>query len=270
MKKEVVAEQEGLYPTREQKASIRLTINSCVRLHHNDETPIKDALKESDSAQWKAFVRKKISAPENMPCWTLANRPTDRKTLYSKFVLQRKRNERCEVVKYKAILAVCKNEENDFYYETFSPVADNTSTKMVTWMGLQQDREINNFDFDNAFLNGWLDRPVYDELPKYVFGDCEQICSVMRLNQASYGLRDTARTWNWLLFNEFKNRRLQELRSTPCVFRKEHLLVICHVDELVIFGRTTADIKTLHDQMGRVFMIKYLWKPAQFLRVGLT
>lgn len=85
-KQEVGAGQGRRYPTRDQNAPIRFLIKSCVCLHNNDEAVINDALKESESAQWKAAVNKKIAALDNMRFWTLAGIPTDRKTLRSKFI----------------------------------------------------------------------------------------------------------------------------------------------------------------------------------------
>lgn len=42
------------------------------------------------------------------------------------------------------------------------------------------------------------------------------------------------------------------------------------MDELVIFGRVTADTKTFHSQMSRVLKIKDLGQPAKFLGIELT
>lgn len=80
-----------VYTMRERKAPIRFTINLCVRLHDNHEPLIKDALKESELPQQKAAVKKEISAVENIQCWTLASRRSDRNTLHSKFVLRIKK-----------------------------------------------------------------------------------------------------------------------------------------------------------------------------------
>lgn len=76
---EVGAEQGHRYLTRERKAPIRFTIISCVRLHDSDGPLIKDARKESESAQSNAAVNKQISAPEDMQYWTLAKRLTHRR-----------------------------------------------------------------------------------------------------------------------------------------------------------------------------------------------
>lgn len=57
---EVRAEEGHRYPTRERKAPKRYIIRSCVRLHDKNEPLIEDALKESESAQWKASVKKEI------------------------------------------------------------------------------------------------------------------------------------------------------------------------------------------------------------------
>lgn len=157
---EVSAEQGRRYPTREWETTIGFTISPIDRLHDSDEPLIKDALEESKSAQRNAAVKKGISALENMQCWTLASRLTDRKILHSKFLLLRKRNEWGKVVKYKSRLVVCVNEELHFHDESFFPVADYTVAKIVTCMCLMQGCETIHLDFDNAFCNRWLDLPV--------------------------------------------------------------------------------------------------------------
>lgn len=134
----VGVEQRRRYPAQDRKAPILSTFSSFVPSQDNDEPLINDALKKSDSGQWKADIRKEISTLQNMQCSTLASRPTARRTLLSKIVLQCKRNEQSEVVKYKARPAVCRNEDHNFHDESFSLVADRTIAKMMTSKCLRQ------------------------------------------------------------------------------------------------------------------------------------
>lgn len=83
-------------------------------------------------------------------------------------------------------------------------------------------------------------------------------------------LKGAARKRNRVLLSEFKKLALLGIHSARFEFRKANLIVVCPVDDLVIFERTKADIKMFHDDMRQVFEIRDVGKPDQFLRRELT
>lgn len=89
--------------------------------------------------------------------------------LHMTFVLHRKHDEYGMVSRHKAILVVCGNEEWDYQNDKFSPVVDFTVAKLIICLFLQQDWISKQLDFQNAFSNGHLNRPVYAKLSKHIF-----------------------------------------------------------------------------------------------------
>lgn len=100
--------------------------------------------------------REEVPRPENTP------------VLHSKFVLKRERNESGEIKKYKARLVVFGNEEVKNDEESFSPVPDFTIIKLILFIAAQRDWHCTHFDFQSAFSNRRLTRPVYMDLRRHV------------------------------------------------------------------------------------------------------
>lgn len=103
-----------------------------------------------------------------------------------------------------------------------------------------------------------------------MYGLEERNKQVTKLNKSLYGLKDGARTRSELLNRMFKRLGLNNLSSKPCMFVKSNLIVTCHVDDLLFFGKTNDDVRTSQNQLRWVWKIKDLGKPRNFLRIDLT
>lgn len=96
------------------------------------------------------------------------NRAKDRQVLHSKFVLFRKRDHTVTVKKYKARFVVCGNEEHEYDDECFSPVPDISTKKLIICFVKQRKWHVRHVDFQKAFPNVLLERPIYIEPRKSV------------------------------------------------------------------------------------------------------
>lgn len=67
-----------------------------------------------------------------------------------------------------------------------------------------------------------------------------------------------------VVIQRFSKARTTSAKQRAVCIQEKNLTIVYHVDSLVIFGRTTADIEAFHDQGRHVFKIKDLGKPAQF------
>lgn len=68
-----------------------------------------------------------------MDCRTIIKKLHAQKSLNTKFVLSTQRKELGEILKYKARVEVCGNEENDFNDDSFVSAVD-LSTKKLGWL----------------------------------------------------------------------------------------------------------------------------------------
>lgn len=118
---------------------------------------------------------------------------TDQKILNTKFVLIQKRDENGAIQKYKACLEICGNEETNNYEECFSPVADNALIRLVITRSLQQRWTLRDLDFENAFPDEVLKRPVHLRLLKCIIQHGKYQTPNIKLKRSLYGLQDAAK-----------------------------------------------------------------------------
>lgn len=88
---------------------------------------------------------------------------------------------------------------------------------------------------------------------------------VIKLNRALCGLKDGAKTWNKLLFQGLRCLGAKELNSSPFVFVKKNLFVICHVEELLIYAENEAITNDFKMYLQKRFQVKDLGRPHAFL-----
>ena len=91
-------------------------------------------------------------------------------------------------------------------WERFAPVIDFALGKLFLGLAIQRNWIVRQFDFENAFVNGKLNREVFVEFPKYVYPDEKRLHKVMRVKKSLYGLQEAAKIWYELWH---RNRRLQ-------------------------------------------------------------
>lgn len=130
---------------------------------------------------------------------------------------------RGKFAKYKARLVVNCNGEDSFDDDSFAPVANVSMEKLVMHTFMHSGLEVEELDFDSAFLNGKFERAVYEEVPKRLSDRSGKKDRMVKLNRSLYRLKDAACTWNKLLFDKFEKTGLQDLRSAHVCFRKEML-----------------------------------------------
>lgn len=144
---------------------------------------------------------------------------------------------------YKARVVVYGNKEYDFVEDCFAADADYAVLKLMMYLYIQRSWVKLHLDFDKAFPISLLERSIYVELSKCQFGEGMREDKVMKLSRTLYRLKDAARTWNKLIFQERGSQGLKELNSAPCVFVKKQLFATCHVDDLIIYAKKRIDHK---------------------------
>lgn len=108
-----------------------------------------------------------IKSLKSMNCWDVSDPPKNVKILHSKYVLKDIRDANGNICNYKARFVLCRSMElnND---EASSLVMNLTNVKLLLSLATQNQWQIRHLDFQNAFPNCKLDRPMYLHLPRYV------------------------------------------------------------------------------------------------------
>ncbi|KAJ9548209.1 hypothetical protein OSB04_020752 [Centaurea solstitialis] len=147
-----------------------------------------------------------------------------------KWVFVRKRNEKNEIVRYKARLVAqgfSQRPEID-YEETYSPMVDATTFRYLISLVIQEGIDMRLIDVVTAYLYGSLDTDIYMKLPEGLKlpESCkmssQEHCSI-KLNKSLYGLKQSGRMWynrlsEYLLKEGYKNDSIYlvaEMLSVP-------------------------------------------------------
>ena len=135
--------------------------------------------------------------------WHLVKCPPNSNIVDSKWVFRIKKNVAGEIDKYKARL-VARGFTQIYgvdYYETYSRVARLASFHLLMAIAACNSWALDNFDFNQAFLNSKLgdDKIIYlKQPPRYEMKDHE--VWVYRLLKALYGLKQGLKNWYDVLY----------------------------------------------------------------------
>lgn len=136
--------------------------------------------------------------------WDLVDLPAGKKAIGCKWLFKTKVDEKGNVVRYKArIVAQGFTQKYGVDYdEVFAPVAKQVTFRSLLTIASQRKMFVKHVDVKTAYLNGKLEETIYMRQPEgYVTGSERKVC---RLRRSLYGLKQSARVWNWTIDSVFK------------------------------------------------------------------
>jgi hypothetical protein len=125
----------------------------------------QEAIKESESAQWKKAMKEEMDGLERNKTWDLVELPKDKKVVDCKWVYKLKKGVDDKVERYKARMVAkgySKKEGIDFH-EIFSPVVNLVSVCVMLALFALLDLELEQLEVKTTFLHGDLDEDIYME-----------------------------------------------------------------------------------------------------------
>ncbi|KAJ8480980.1 hypothetical protein ONZ45_g15469 [Pleurotus djamor] len=230
----------------------------------------EEARRSKDWPKWEgAIVDEKGSLVENEVFEYVRREdvPKGRTVLKGKLVLHRKRNERGEVVRYKARY-VAKGFQQVFgkdYHDTTSPTARPESIRSLLHIAAANDWDIQQIDVKTAFLYGQLpeDEQIYIEQIKD-FDDPDHPAKdwVWLLRRGLYGLKQAGRVWNKTMNGNMTEWGCERLPSDACVYYRKNdqgrVAAAVHVDDFMAIGDKKEATEALKDDMKKVWTISEL------------
>lgn len=139
----------------------------------------------------------------------------------------------------------------------------------MTCLGLQKRWTARNLSFEKAFLNRHLDCPIYTELPSHLYFESDRNGRVLNLNRNLNSVKNAAKVWKDLPFKILRENQLEEMQSAPCVFVGEVVMLICYVDDLMGFAKSST-IASIGQKLRKTFSIKNLAERRRLLGIELT
>lgn len=92
---------------------------------------------------------------------------------------------------------------------------------------------------------------------------------VLPLKRSLYGLKDLAKIWYETIAKKLESCGLTKMKSDPCVFRKEGVIIICYVDGLLVFTENEKAIEDMKRELGASFIFKDLGTLKPFLGIDI-
>jgi hypothetical protein len=215
----------------------------------NEDEPknFQEAMSSKYNTEWKKAVDEEIQSIESNNTWTLTNLPEDRKTIGSKWVFKVKRNEKGEIVRYKARL-VAQGFTQKYgvdYDEVFAPVARSATLRLLLSIAGKENFSVKHLDVKTAFLNGNIDEEIYMRPPQ----GFEMPGKVYKLNKSLYGLKQAARAWNDKFNETLLEIGFQQNDTDKCLYVLSELESKCyllvHVDDILLASKNEKLIQSI-------------------------
>jgi hypothetical protein len=180
----------------------------------------------------------------------------------SMWAFRRKRKPNGELSRYKSRLVVRgdlqRASSNYTTNETFAPVVEWSTVRMLFTLGVIKDWKSASIDFKSAFTQGQLPEPIYLELPPgYQKANPHLADMVMKITTSLYGEQRAANLW----YNKIRKSLVEELGFKcsdydPCLFIRKDCILCLYVDDAILYARddkTLTDVLAAIDKAGYAF-----------------
>eukprot|EP00253_Pinus_taeda_P013152 PITA_13152 len=145
-----------------------LCSNFSLSITDDDPRTVKEAIDLEHGKLWKEAMVDEMASLHKNEAWHLVDLPAGRKPIGSKWVFKNKINVKGKVEKYKARF-VAKGyfqvPRIDFG-DIFSPVAKVTSIRLLLFVVVAFDFQVEQMDVKTTFLHGDLEKEIYMKQPK--------------------------------------------------------------------------------------------------------
>ncbi|KAL9274065.1 Retrovirus-related Pol polyprotein from transposon TNT 1-94-like protein, partial [Drosera capensis] len=217
-------------------------------------------------------MQKELESIEKNNTWTLTELPPGHKSIGLKWVFKLKKDSDGRVIKHKARLVAkgyVQRQGIDFE-EVFAPVAKLDTVRVILALAANRSWEVHHMDVKSAFLNGELEEEVY-VTQREGFEVQGQKHLVYRLSKALYGLRQSPRAWNTRLDKSLKELGFTRCSQEQAVYTRGDgdaaLIVGVYVDDLIVTGGNTGEVKNFKKQMMTEFEMSDLGLLSYYLGI---
>jgi hypothetical protein len=226
--------------------------------------------------KWTKATNEEMEALQKNATWELAPLPEGKRIIGCKWVFTVKLKADDSIDRYKARL-VAKGYTQKFgldYQETFAPVAKINTIRIFISIAANRDWPLQQFEVKNVFLNRDLEEEVYMDLPpgvNYSFSHRTEVC---RLKKSLYGLKRSPRAWFGRFSSTMKAFGYKQSNSDHTLFIKHKegkvTTLIVYVDDMVVTGDDSCEIKALQEYLATKFEMKDLGQLKYFLGIEVA
>ncbi|KAG7557416.1 Zinc finger CCHC-type superfamily [Arabidopsis suecica] len=228
---------------------------------------------------WCGAMDDEIGALEGTETWDICTLPPNKISIGCKWIYKIKYNADGSIERYKARLVAkgYTQQEGVDYTDTFSPVAKQTSVKLILAIAAVYNLSLTQLDISNAFLNGDLDEEIYMKLPPGYStrkGDSLPPNAVCKLKKSLYGLKQASRQWFLKFSTTLIALGFASSYSDHTVFLKItdvlFMVVLVYVDDIIIASNNDAEVTVLKEQLHSHFKLRDLGPLKYFLGLEIA
>ncbi|EJD38936.1 hypothetical protein AURDEDRAFT_71766 [Auricularia subglabra TFB-10046 SS5] len=217
-----------------------------------------EAMRRPDADKWRAAIDAEMAQHSRFHTFRRTKLPRERRAISCKWVFKIKRNDRGEIVKYKARLVArgFTQQPGVDYFETFSPVVRLETLRSMLAIATELRLNVQVVDVVGAYLNGTLTEEIYMEQPPGLHDGSDDVFKLLR---SIYGLKQSALVWNATLDAAFIAMGFTRLLSDRCVYIRRSgtkiWIVAVHVDDMTLLASTAEDNEALKSEISKRFDI---------------
>ena len=223
-------------------STTNLAADYCYRM--NDiPTCYSQVVNAPDSTSWKRAMDEEINSLESNGTFTLTPLPPTRDVVGEKWVYTIKSGPNIEEA-YKAryVAKGYSQIPGVDYHETFGPTARMSSIRVLVQHAVQNSMIVHQMDVKAAYRNAPIHCDIYVEQPKgYEKTGENGEKLVCKLNKSLYGLKQSGRNWNVILYEYLSKEEFVQSLADPCVYRKlvdndvrKCITLVIWVDDVII------------------------------------
>jgi hypothetical protein len=239
--------------------------------HEIEPQTVEQCRRRNDWPKWKEAIQAELNSLLKREVFgPIVQTPEGVMPVGYKWVFVRKRNEKNEIIRYKArLVAQGFSQRPDIdYEETYSPVMDAITFRFFISLVVTENLDMRLMDVVTAYLYGSLDNDIYMKIPEgykmpEAYNSKSRNMYSIKLQRSLYGLKQSGRMWynrlsEYLLKEGFENNPI-----CPCVFIKKSesgfAIVAVYVDDLNLVG-TPEELTKTADYLKNEFEMKDLGK----------
>lgn len=231
-----------------------------------DEDPMKEiytykeAMSSSHKKEFVDAMMKEISNHTKRNHWTYCRKSSVpySQILRSTWTFRIKRDRSTgDIKKFKARFCADgrSQEEGVNYFETYAPVVKWNTIRSCLTMSIIHSWHTRAIDFEQAYTQADCDVDIFLHLPAGFRAKSKEKY-VLKLLKNLYGLKQGGYNFHEKLKAELTSskRGFIQSESDPCAFYKKGIIVLCYVDDCLIFAQDSKAIDDLYHSLKEDFI----------------
>ena len=263
-------------PRRSKRQKIAKSFGDDFIVYLVDDVPknLSEAYASPDAECWKEAVRTEMDSIMSNGTWEITDCPSGCKPVGCKWIFKKKLKPDGTIEKYKARLVAkgFTQKEGEDFFDTYSPVARITTIRVLLALAASHGLHIHQMDVKTAFLYGELEEEIYMEQPDgfKIPGEENKVC---RLIKSLYGLKQAPKQWHEKFDTTLTSAGFSVNEADKCVYYRygggQGVILCLYVDDILIFGTSTAVIDEIKTFLSRCFDMKDLGPADVILNIKL-